>query len=160
MSQRVSTAGMYLAYCVETTAGTMPSASYIKIPEVKSMPSLNPAPNGIDVTPLSEEETVQYINGLKDFGGSLEFTANNTDDLYTAWAACISAYTTGQGLSPAKSTGFCIYHPKLSKAAYFKGEPAPYGWNGAEVNAAYETTLYIAPQSAPVYAAAPTFASA
>lgn len=156
MSQRVSTAGMWLAYCVETTAGTRPQQGFTKIPEVKSMPSLNPAPNGIDVTPLSEEETIQYINGLKDFGGSLEFTANNTDDLYTAWTTLISAYETAQESN--KATWFCIYHPKLGNAAYFKGEPAPYGWNGAEVNAAYETTLYIAPQSAPVYAQAPDFA--
>lgn len=160
MSQRVSTAGMYLAYCVETTAGTMPTTNYIKIPEVKSMPSLNPAPNGIDVTPLSEEETIQYINGLKDFGGSLEFSANNTDDVYTAWTTLISAYAAGQAATTAKNTWFCIYHPKLSNAAFFKGEPAPFGWDGAEVNAAYNTTLYIAPQSAPTYATAPTFASA
>ncbi len=157
MSQRVSTAGMWLAYCVETTtAGTMPTTGYTKIPEVKSMPSLNPAPNGIDVTPLSEEVAIQYINGLKDFGGALEFNANNTDDLYTAWSTLISAYETGQ--TAGKATWFCIYHPKLSKAAFFVGEPAPYGWNGAEVNAAYETTLYIAPQSSPVYDTAPTFA--
>ena len=158
MSQRVSTAGLILSYCVETTSGTRPSTGFTKIPEVKSMPSLNPAPNGIDVTPLSEEVAIQYINGLKDFGGSLEFNANNTDDLYTAWAALISAYTTGQ--SSSKATWFCISHPKLTKAAYFTGEPAPYGWNGAEVNAAYDTTLYIAPQSSPVYEAAPTFVSA
>lgn len=158
MSQRVSTAGMYLAYCVETTAGTRPTSNFIKIPEVKSMPSLNPAPNGIDVTPLSEEEALQYINGLKDFGGSLDFTANNTDDVYTAWTTLISAYTTAQASS--KATWFCIYHPKLTKAAFFKGEPAPYGWNGAEVNAAYDTTLYIAPQSSPIYENKPTFVSA
>lgn len=158
MSQRVSTAGMYLSYCVETTTGDRPTSNFIKIPEVKSMPSLNPAPNSIDVTPLSEEEALQYINGLKDFGGSLEFTANNTDDVYTAWTTLISSYTTGQASN--KNTWFCIYHPKLTKAAFFKGEPAPYGWNGAEVNAAYETTLYIAPQSSPIYEAKPTFVSA
>lgn len=156
MSQRVSTAGMNLSYCVESTAGTRPATAFTKIPEVKSMPSLNPAPNGIDVTPLSEEETIQYINGLKDFGGALEFTANNTDELSTVWTALIAAYEAGQ--ADNKATWFCITHPKLSKAAYFKGEPAPYGWNGAEVNAAYDTTLYIAPLSAPVYEAAPTFA--
>ena len=160
MSQRVSTAGLILSYCVETTAGTRPSTNFTKIPEVKSMPSLNPAPNGIDVTPLSEEEMVQYIAGLKDLGGVLEFNANNTDDLFTAWGNLITAYDAGQALSPAKATWFCISHPKLTKAAYFKGEPAPYGWNGAEVNAAYDTTLYIAPQSAPDYQSKPTFASA
>lgn len=158
MSTRVSTAGMWLAYCQETTPGTRPTTGYTKIPEVKSMPSLNPAPNGIDVTPLSEPETIQYINGLKDFGGSLEFTANNTDDLYDDWEMLEQAYYTAQAQN--KATWFCIYHPKLSKAAFFKGEPAPYGWNGAEVNAAYETTLYIAPQSAPIYDDAPTFVSA
>ena len=66
MSQRLSTAGMTLQYAVETSAGTRPTTGYIKIPEVKSMPSFNPSPNPIDSTTLEETEYMTYVQGLKD----------------------------------------------------------------------------------------------
>ena len=161
MSARLSTAGMWLSYCVETTAGTMPTSGFTKIPEVKTTPSTNPTPNSIDVTPLNETDFLQYIAGLKDVGGVLSFTANLTADLLTAWnTTLISAYNTGQGLSPAKDTWFCISHPKLSQAVLFKGEPIACGYNEASVNSALETTLYIAPSSAPSLQNTPTFVSA
>lgn len=156
---RLSTAGMTLSYCVETTAGTRPSSGYTKIPEVKATPSTNPTPNSIDVTPLSETDFLQYIAGLKDLGGVLSFTANLTADVLTAWnTTLISAYTTGAASS--KATWFAITHPKLTDAVFFKGEPIACGFNEASVNAALETTLYIAPQSAPEMQTAPTFVSA
>lgn len=43
MSERFSTAGMYLMYAVEDTAGTRPTEGYTIIPEVKAMPSFNRA---------------------------------------------------------------------------------------------------------------------
>ena len=154
MSQRFSTLGMKLQYCVETTAGTRPTTGYTEIPEVKSVPDLNPQPNGIDVTPLSETGYVQYVDGLKDVGGVLAFTANLNEALMTAWATLITAYTTGQGTS--KATWFCVTHPSLSKAVFFEGKPVPLGLSGAEVNSALETTLYIAPNSAPTMETKPT----
>ena len=155
MSQRLSTAGMTLSYAVEATSGTRPTTGYTLIPEVKATPSTNPQPNSIDVTPLSETEFLQYIAGLKDLGGVMQFTANLTADVLTAWNdTLLSAYATGQESS--KDTWFCISHPKLTKAVFFKGEPVACGFNEAAVNAALETTLYIAPQSAPEFQNAPT----
>ena len=92
MSERFSTAGMYLAYCVESTAGSRPTSGYTTIPEVKSIPSFNPSPEGIESTTLSETEYKTYVKGLKDLGQALEFNANMTDDLDTAWGTLISAY--------------------------------------------------------------------
>ena len=154
MSQRFSTAGMTLKYCVETTAGTRPTASFTEIPEVKTVPDLNPAPNGIDVTPLSETAYVQYVDGLKDVGGVLEFTANLTEDLITAWSTLISAYNTG--IAADKETWFAVVHPSLTQAVYFTGKPVPLGLSGAEVGSALETTLYIAPSNAPAMYTKPT----
>ena len=56
MSQRFSTAGMRLYYVVETSAGSRPSTGLAKIPEVKSIPSFNPAPETIQSTTLEETE--------------------------------------------------------------------------------------------------------
>lgn len=56
MSQRVSTAGMYLCWCAESTIGQRPTSGYSIIPEIKSMPSFNPQPETIQSTTLLETE--------------------------------------------------------------------------------------------------------
>ena len=150
MSERFSTAGMYLAYCVESTAGSRPTSGYTTIPEVKSIPSFNPSPEGIESTTLSETEYKTYVKGLKDLGQALEFNANMTDDLDTAWGTLISAYNSAIAAVPAKAVWFCVAHPKLAKATFFTGDPAGIGLNEATVGGMAETTLYITPTGAPV----------
>lgn len=159
MSQRYSTAGMYLCWASEATANTRPTTGYKKIPEIKTLPSFNPTPNTIDSTTLEETEYMTYVAGLKDLGGALEYTANLTDDLYTEWATLMTAFETASAASPAKSIWFAVVHPKLSKATFFKGEPSPIGFNEASVGAMAETTLYITPNSAPELQDKPTLAS-
>lgn len=156
-SPRVSTAGMSLQYAVEETAGTRPTTGYQIIPEVKSMPSFNPAPNTIESTTLLETEYMTYVQGLKDLGGALEYGANLTDDLIDFWDDLMTAYETA--VTAGKRMWFAVVHPKLKKATYYVGEPAPIGFNEAAVNGMAETTLYITPQSAPVMAEKPTAAS-
>lgn len=157
MSLRVSSAGMYLCYAVEATAGTRPTTGYIKIPEVKSVPSFNPSPETIDSTTLEETVYRTKVAGLKDLGGALDFTANLTDDLDTAWGALLTAYSTAAASN--KETWFAIVHPKLAKATFFTGEPAPIGIDAASVGNMAETTLYITPTSAPVRETKPTLAT-
>lgn len=156
MSRRVSTAGMFLAYVVETTAGTRPTSGWTKVPEIKTMPSFNPQPETIQSTTLEETEYHTYVEGLKDLGGALPFTANLTDDLVTAWASVNSAYESAA--SAGKAMWFAIVHPKLANATFFTGDPAPIGLNEASVGAMAETTLYITPLTAPVIDTKPTVA--
>lgn len=154
MSERVSTAGMQLAYAVETVAGTRPTTGFKVVPEVKSMPSFNPSPSTIDSTTLAETEYMTYVPGLKDLGGALEYGANLTDDLITFWEACIEEFKTAD--TSGKAMWWCVIHPKLAKATYYKGEPSPLGFNEASVGSMAETTLYITPSSAPVMETKPT----
>ena len=153
MSERLSTAGMSLMYAVETSKGTRPTTGYKTIPEIKSMPSFNPAPNTIDSTTLAETEYMTFIKGLKDLGGALEYGANLTEDLITFWEELLDEYDTAS--ASGLSVWFAVVHPKLSKATYYVGEPAPIGFNEAEVGAMAETTLYITPNSAPIMEAKP-----
>lgn len=157
MSQRVSTAGMYLAYAVGA-ADNRPTSGYTTIPEVKSMPSFNPSPETIESTTLAETEYKTYVEGLKDLGGALEFGANLTDDLVDFWEDMLDAYDTA--VQSGQVMWFVIAHPKLAKATYFQGDPAPIGINEASVSAMAETTLYITPNSAPMMAAKPNTADA
>lgn len=153
MSSRYSTAGMYLCYAVEETAGTRPTTGYTKIPEIKSMPSFNPAPETIESTTLEETEYKTYVEGLKDLGGALEFGANLTADLITAWETCNTAH---EALTGGKVMWFAVVHPKLEKAVFFEGDPSPLGLNEASVGSMAETTLYITPNSAPAWQTKPT----
>lgn len=151
-SKGISTAGMGLYYAV---ASSRPSAmsAWTKIPEVKSLPSFNPSPSTIDITPLDETDYVLYTPGLKDMGGTLEYSANLTDELIQVWTSAVTAYGS---MTSGQSMYWMLYHPKLAQATYFTGEPSPLGANEATVNAALETTLYITPNSAPGLAAKPT----
>ena len=154
MSERLSTAGMSLMYAVETTKGTRPTSGYKAIPEIKTMPSFNPAPNTIDSTTLAETEYMTYVEGLKDLGGALEYGANLTEDLIDFWETLLEEYDTAS--ASGLSMWFAVVHPKLTKATFYVGEPAPIGFNGAAVGAMAETTLYITPNSAPIMAEKPS----
>lgn len=154
MSERLSTAGMSLMYAVEATKGTRPTTGYKVIPEIKTMPSFNPAPNTIDSTTLAETEYMTYVKGLKDLGGALEYGANLTEDLIEFWDELLDAYETAS--ASGLSVWFAVVHPKLSKATFYVGEPAPIGFNEASVGSMAETTLYITPNSAPIMEDKPT----
>lgn len=145
MGIAISTAGVTVGYAVETTAGTKPTAGYTLIPDIKKTPSLNPSPNGLDSTVLSETEYKTYINGLKDLGGSLEFTANLTEALITAWGELTTAFA---GLTGGKQIWFEIKHPDLTKSVFFKGEPTKIGLPEFTVDVVSEVSLFVAPISA------------
>lgn len=156
MSDRLASHGVYLCYAAESTAGTKPTTGYVKIPEIKSVPSFNPQPEALQSTDLSETEYHTYVEGLKDLGGALEFGANLTEDLVTAWNTCNTAH---DALTGGKAMWFAVVHPKLTNAVFFKGDPSPLGLNEISVNSVLETTLYITPNSHPEWAAKPTLAT-
>lgn len=150
----LSTAGIHLRYAVEETAGTRPTTKYIDIPGVKSTPSLNPAPETIEVTTLNETEYKTYVEGLKDLGGSLEFTFNLTQALVNTWDTLCEAYETG--IAAKKRTWFMIDIPGLTEAMYFVGKPSAMGLPETSVSSALETTNYITPMNEPAFYAKPT----
>ena len=154
MSIQLSTAGVTLNYCVETTSGTRPTTGYTKIPEVKSIPELNPEPDTLDSTTLEATEYRTYIAGLKDMGGSLGITANLTQDSMDTWDTVVEAYDTAAAAN--KAMWFCVIVPGLTNALYFTGQPSPMGLPSMDVSAVLETTLYITPTGEPTWAAKPT----
>lgn len=127
---------MKVYYSVESSAGTRPTtmSAYTEITGIKDIPGIGEEASAIDVTPLAEQNFRQYVAGLKDTGGTVTFTANNTDAFQTAWATLVSAYATGQASN--KDTWFVIVHPMLAKAFYFTGEPVSLGLSAASVNEA------------------------
>lgn len=142
MAQELSTAGVLLKYAVETTAGTRPTTGYTTVPSIKSIPDLNPEPESLEVTDLSDTTWRRYIAGLKDPGGALSFTANLTTAFKTAWETLVTAYTTG--ISSSKATWFEIMVPNFG-SFYFAGIPSELGLKAMDVNAVLEDDVYITP---------------
>lgn len=143
MAHEVSTAGTILKYCVESTSGTRPTTGYTTIPNIKTIPDFNPTPSTLDVTDLSDEEYKRFIPGLKDLGGALSFTANNTNQFQTAWATLVSAAETGEASQLA--CWFEIYVKGLDKSFYFAGIPSPLGMAAEEVDSVLEIGAYVTP---------------
>lgn len=142
MALELSTAGVSLKYCVETTAGTRPTASYTAVPNIKETPDFNPEPSTLEVTDLSDTVWKRYIAGLKDPGGALSFTANLTSAFKTAWETLVTAYTTG--IASSKATWFEINVPTVG-SFFFAGIPSELGINGMSVDAVAEVSVYITP---------------
>lgn len=143
MAIDLSTAGVTVQYAAETTAGTKPTTGYTKIPGIKAIPDLNPEPSGLDTTTLEAEEWKTYIQGLKDPGGAIQFTANNTEEFQTAWATLVEAYNTA--IAADKEVWFAVIIPGLTKSFYFSGKPSDLGLSAIEVDAVLEIQPYITP---------------
>lgn len=149
MGIAISTAGVTFGYAVETTKGTRPTTGYELIPDIKEIPEMNPEPETLETTVLSETEYKTYIEGLKDLGGALSFLANYTSELETAWGELVSAYETAA--ETGLSVWFEIKHPKLDKSVFFTGQPSAMGLPAMSVNSVLETNLYITPTNAPAW---------
>ena len=156
MAINLSTAGIHLYYAVEKTAGTRPTtkSDYTDLVGVKSIPSLNPAPETLETTDLNQTEYKTYIDGLKDLGGALEFNFNLTQDLVDMWETMMEEYETAKASN--KSVWFLIDIPGLTNGLYFPGNPSSMGIPEAEVSSVLEITNYITPTGAPITAAKPT----
>ena len=149
MGIAISTAGVTFGYAVETSKGVRPTTGYTLIPDVKEIPEMNPEPETLDTTVLSETEFKTYIEGLKDLGGALSFLANYTTELETVWSDLIEAYKAA--IAEDKATWFEVKHPKLDKSVFFTGQPSAMGLPAMAVGNVLETNLYITPTNAPAW---------
>lgn len=155
MANAVSSAGMLVKYCVESTKGTRPTSGYTTITGVKAIPALWNEPNMLQSTPLSATKNHTYIEGLGDNGGAIALTVNDESTFRTAWEACITAFS---GLTGGKQMWFEIAYQDGSNldSFYFPAEPLPLGFGGAEVDSVLENNANLAPQGDYLFASAST----
>lgn len=140
MAIALSTAGIEVKYKAVASGASMPTASYVTIPGIKSIPEFNPEPNNLDCTPLSEKAYHQYIPGLKDLGSAIGLTVNMDDSFKTAWGSLVSAYNNG-----ASDIWIEYAVPGMATSFYFTAAPVDLGFGGAEVDAVFENTAYLMP---------------
>lgn len=136
----LSTAGVFLKYCVEATAGTRPTSGYTSVAGIKSTPDINPEPSQLDTTDLSATEYRTYTQGLKDLSVA-SFTANDTDAFDTAWGTLVSAYASA--LADGKAIWFEIGHTSKTKSTFFTGIPSALGESAHEVDGVLEINAYV-----------------
>lgn len=154
MANELSTAGVKVGFAFEATAGTRPEVGYQRIPGVKSTPDLNPEPSALEVTTLEDEEWKRYIPSLRDPGGALGFTCNNTSEFQGAWLALCLLSEAAE--ADGKATWFVVTIPGLTDSFFFKAVPSALGVLGMDVDAVAEVTAYVSPNDVEGWETAPT----
>ena len=152
MALEFNTIGVKLGYCVETTAGSRPAASYTNIPDIKTIPAVELTPSKLDVTNLVDKYK-RYISGVLDAGDDINITANLTASLKSAWATLVS--TAASKWTSGFSTWFEISIPGFD-SFYFAGIPTEMGFNEMGVDAVAEASLHIIPNQIAGWATAST----
>ena len=138
------TAGIDFGYAAGTSAGTAPT-SFTHIPDITDIPEIGASePETYESTSLDNLEYKTYVAGLKDLGGALGLTVNDTPEFRTAWEAICTA-AEGEYGAWASIT---IPAP-INERLVFKAEPTPYGFGGASINGILTNTAYITPTSEP-----------
>ena len=153
---RLAIAGSYLAYAVETTAGTMPTSGYTKIPEVTTIPELASADyDTIDMTPIDETKQHQEIAGLRQSPGVLAFEANLSDTLLTTWnTTLLKAYN--DAIKAGKKMWFCVIINGMDSAFFFTAEPKELAPSGGSNGDGWKCTLPITMTMTPEWHDKPT----
>ena len=157
MAIAISSIGAKVSFAFETTEGTRPTTGYKKLPGIKEIPEMNPSPETLETTSLDNTEYKTYIDGLKDLGGSLAFTANFTQelyDLYNGTDGIIKQWEDAKKLN--KAMYLCIDINGLDQSCYLSVIPSKLGIPAASVNSIMEVNLYFTPAGEPVWAEDPT----
>ena len=157
MAIAISSIGAKVSFAFETEAGTRPDTGYTKLPGIKEIPEMNPTPDTLETTSMDNLEYRTYIDGLKDLGGALAFTANFTQELYNLY----NDPTTGiikkwdEAKLAGKAMWLCIDINGLDKSCYLSVTPSKLGMPAASVNSVLEVSLYFTPAGEPLWDADP-----
>lgn len=138
----LSTAGIHVAYGIETTAGTKPTA-FTDIPNPKSIPDMNPETSSYDVTSLNDTIWKRYIDGLKDPGGALAITFGMSDGFLEMWEKICDDYETA--IASDKRMWLEFFHPRLTQGFFMTCAPSRMGWAASDVDSAWDTTVSVTP---------------
>ena len=141
MALEFNTIGVKIGYCVEASAGSIPSSGYTNIPDVKEIPEINMTPSNLDVTNLVDQYK-RYLPGVKDAGNDVALNCNLTANLKSVWASCVAAATSAWASGLA--TWFEISIPNFD-SFYFAGIPSEMGVSSLGVDAVVEAQLHIIP---------------
>lgn len=150
----LTTIGVKVSYCVETTAGTRPTTGYTVLHGIYSTPSFNISPSTSDATDFGNTEYTTKLRLLKEMPDNIEFGIRFGQHIADQWTTLVSAYETG--IEKSQETWFCIDIPGYSKSIFFTGTPSKLGLPEMQANSGIDTSVYVTPTGEPVYDADPT----
>ena len=156
MALELSTAGIKVKYCVESTAGTRPTSGYTEIPGVKSIPEFGGEPNTLDCTPLAETVNHRYVLGLRDTGGAVGLTVNDYTTFRTAWSTMLSALATAKAAGKAMWVEYAYPSDSGLDSFYYPADATEILFGGADVDEVLEKVAYLVPTGTALFAAAST----
>ena len=129
-------AGVAFKYGAMGAGGTKPT-EWTHLPGVTDIPEIGGDVESIETTSLDQTEYKTYVPGLKDTGGAISLTANDTNEFRTAWKGFVEASNTENGAAA------CIEIPApLSKRIWFPAKAVNLGFGGAAVNSVLTATAY------------------
>ena len=139
-----STIGVKVYTCWESSSGVRPTSNFTLLSdEITAIPAFDNAPQGIDVTPLSELVSIRRIPGLKDNGYDFAMTANINDTDMTTWEALVTTAATNIPLG--KYLWLMIVIPGITKAYFLSGTPITLGLPALDVNSAVQGDYHLTP---------------
>ena len=86
----MSTIGVKVSYCIETTAGTRPTTGYTHIKGIKSTPDMNVAPSTADTTTFDNLEYTTHIDLLKEMPDTRLTLGTSFTTIYDCFLAKVS----------------------------------------------------------------------
>lgn len=151
----LSTIGVKVSYCVETSAGVRPTTDYIKLSGIYSTPSFNIEPNTTEAGDFDNVEYDTQLPLLKSLPGNMSFGLRFGEQSVTDWETLRTAYETG--IESNKETWFCVDIPGYSKSIFFTGVPSKMGLPEMEYNSRIDAVGYVTPTGEPVFASDPSY---
>ena len=149
MAGEISTAGIKIKYCVETTAGTRPTTGYkekatsgtLNIADyVTGISGLTAEWEQYDVTPLSETHRHRFIKGLQGNDGNLSLSCNINPTSRDDWGKIVTEYA---ALTGGKGMWFEFLLPDDTQSVFFRGEPCEMGFPDVESAQAVQGAIQI-----------------
>lgn len=151
-----TTVGMKFAYCVETTAGTRPTADYTVLDGIVSVGAITITQNPLQVV-LPAEKKYRYLKGKDDISGEVDVVMYNEDSYLTGWENMRTAAETAR--ASGKSTWFVFLPDGNHKAFAFTASPGVLGSGGLSDNMIYEVNTSLTVEDVGGYIEKPTVKS-
>lgn len=149
MAGEISTAGITIKYCPETTAGTRPTTGYktkatgatLNIADyVTGISGLTAEYEQYDVTPLSATKRHAFVRGLQGNDGNLSLSCNINPTSRDDWNAIVAEYA---ALTGGKGMWFEFHLPGDTDSCYFRCEPCEMGFPDVEAAQAVQGAVQL-----------------
>lgn len=128
------TAGVSLDWAQGTGGDTTPTV-WTHIPDVTDIPEIGNDVDTYETTSLDNLTNKTYIDALKDTGGAIGVTANDTPEFRTAWKAFAAASKTENGAWIRIKIPAPVNEQMVAQAS-----ASSLGFGGAAINGVLTTT--------------------